>query len=542
MLKELVLIINLFVIVLLCEVFAANRTGTVSSTPDTSADCLLCQETVEALQIAWTNETVVDEILKNLDKRCNQKFSFKDAVKLKICKEIASVFVKIPPALFHEMSVMSWPIPEAVCATIFKCHVNCCDDDNSPEQVHLSTVSSDSSIVGVTWITLNSNSSVIEYGSSSNLNMSIKGFETTYKAAGWIGTIHRAIMTNLQPGLKYYYRVGDGITNWSETFTFSTFSEGQDLTFAILADMDYSADLTIQNIATLVADAKVHAVIHSGDISYADGYEPHWDLFFNKIQPIAAHVPYMASPGNHELFYNFSSFKHRFFFPSAVSSTVDTSIDSHMHAFNSEGVNGMYYSWNAGNTHFISANSETAIDTADFSESFLVWLEEDLKSVDRSQSPRVVMHVHRPMYCTISSACTTGGGDKLRGQVEDLINAYKVNLVISGHVHSYERTLPVYHNKAVGTGYNLPEAPVYVVQGASGCSVYGYSSSTSVALEEHALDALDCDWFGAKDLTSVGFGLLTISASQMKFQYFASRDEAFGGPLLMDEFTMIFND
>jgi hypothetical protein len=42
-------------------------------------------------------------------------------------------------------------------------------------------------------------------------------------------------------------------------------------------------------------------VIHSGDISYADGYEPHWDDFFNKIQPIAASVPYMVSPGNHEV-------------------------------------------------------------------------------------------------------------------------------------------------------------------------------------------------------------------------------------------------
>lgn len=25
--------------------------------------------------------------------------------------------------------------------------------------------------------------------------------------------------------------------------------------------------------------------------------QPHWDLFLNKIQPIAARVPYMVAPG-----------------------------------------------------------------------------------------------------------------------------------------------------------------------------------------------------------------------------------------------------
>lgn len=41
----------------------------------------------------------------------------------------------------------------------------------------------------------------------------------------------------------------------------------------------------------------------------------------------------------------------------------------------------MYYSWDAGHAHFISLNSETAIDTANFSDELLEWLSADLEKV-----------------------------------------------------------------------------------------------------------------------------------------------------------------
>ena len=44
--------------------------------------------------------------------------------------------------------------------------------------------------------------------------------------------------------------------------------------------------------------------------------------------------------------------------------------------------------------------SETAVDTARFSDSFLGWLEQDLQAVDRTQLPFVIAFFHRPMYCS----------------------------------------------------------------------------------------------------------------------------------------------
>ena len=35
--------------------------------------------------------------------------------------------------------------------------------------------------------------------------------------------------------------------------------------------------------------------------SYADGYQPLWDSFMRKMESIAGFVPYMTTPGNHEV-------------------------------------------------------------------------------------------------------------------------------------------------------------------------------------------------------------------------------------------------
>ena len=180
-----------------------------SPLPDLSTECLSCKAFVQGLDIAWSNATTVELILKELDLKCFQKYT--SVLEIKKCQAIANIFVQIPPALFKGMEDLAWPIPEATCATIFKCHVDCCGKYDPPEQIHLSLASNDRSIMGVTWVSLELNRSVVEYGLSEHfLSSTHDGTTSTYKSAGWVGTIHRAVMTDLKPGTTYYYRVGDG--------------------------------------------------------------------------------------------------------------------------------------------------------------------------------------------------------------------------------------------------------------------------------------------------------------------------------------------
>lgn len=64
-----------------------------------------------------------------------------------------------------------------------------------------------------------------------------------------------------------------------------------------------------------------------------------------QIEPIAAYVPYMTCPGNHEEAYNFSNYVNRFTMPSR-----DGGVDG--------GDNNHFYSVNVGPVHVVSFSTE----------------------------------------------------------------------------------------------------------------------------------------------------------------------------------------
>ena len=498
--------------------------------PDTSEQCVACESQVAQLQATWSNETTVAEILAELQNNC-KTYPF---MKQQVCDKLAEVFVQIPPALFEGMADLAWPIPEGLCATIRQCNVNCCAPDTPPEQVHLSLAAKDKTKMAVTWVTLNATATIVEYGLAPNaLSRSVEGTIDTYTASGWVGTIHRAMMTGLRPSTTYYYRVGDpaSAAPWSEVFSFTTLTPGQTVTYGVIADMDFgdASDATVSDLQKLVDAGTIQAIVHSGDISYADGYEPHWDAYFNKIQPIAARVPYMVTPGNHEFWFNFTSYKKRFSMPGLFEPTglpIDVSSGSG---------DNMYYSWDVEYAHFLAADSESPIDTAYFSEEQLTWMRKDLSLVDRAKTPWVIAHFHRPSYCSNDHACLQGergGADYVLAKTEEIFHKHHVDLVLMGHVHSYQRTYPVYNMTATAKDFNAPTAPVYVLQGASG-NREGNKGSYPPADEMP-------DWSAASH-TDVGYGLLTVTQDKLDWQFWKSSvltGDNVSGPVLLDQMTI----
>lgn len=130
--------------------------------PDTSEKCITCQSTVSELENTWTDPDSVEQILKDLEVQCREL----SIAKRQICNKLVEALVQIPPALFNGMDDLAWPVPLAPCALIQQCKVPCCAADSPPEQIHLSLGGSkDSSVMGVSWVTLNQSSSIVEFGS-----------------------------------------------------------------------------------------------------------------------------------------------------------------------------------------------------------------------------------------------------------------------------------------------------------------------------------------------------------------------------------------
>lgn len=91
------------------------------------------------------------------------------------------------------------------------------------------------------------------------------------------------------------------------------------------------------------------------------------------------------------------------------------------------------------------------------------WLKNDLASVNRTETPWVVVLGHRPFYVSTSGVCAN-----CTTAFEPLFYEYGVDLYFCGHSHIYERNAPVYKNVTDPAELNNPRATWYIVNGAAG--------------------------------------------------------------------------
>ena len=90
------------------------------------------------------------------------------------------------------------------------------------------------------------------------------------------------------------------------------------------------------------------------------------------------------------------------------------------------------------------------------------WLKKDLAAVDRSKTPWVIVAGHRPWYVS-SEKCWA-----CQDAFEPVFLKYGVDVALAGHVHVYERNMPIRNNHTDPAGLDNPTAPWYLVSGAAG--------------------------------------------------------------------------
>jgi len=200
-------------------------------------------------------------------------------------------------------------------------------------------------------------------------------------------------------------------------------------------------------------------VIHAGDISYAGTgsngeLEEVWDVWGNLIAPVASRTPYMVAIGNHEEYYNMTSFQHRFKMPG-----------------NESGGNGnLWYSLDHGNVHWVFVSTQHDYHRA--SPQYL-WLAGDLAAAqnNRAVTGWIVVVTHRPMYCSDTDELDQHRvGSPIQVELEPLFVKYGVDIYFCGHMHMYERIHPLINGTTVQTGnvYKSPNAPLHIVAGTAG--------------------------------------------------------------------------
>ena len=244
--------------------------------------------------------------------------------------------------------------------------------------------------------------------------------------------------------------------------------DGNETKVVMFADMDHSPEgmYTVNKLSNISQSdfGKISAFIHNGDMSYnlINAAGKNGDDYMNTIQKFTATMPYMVTAGNHENTRNFSNFNARFQMP------------------NYKETKNHYYSYNIGNMHFVSFNLDLTLKNPNLTQNMLKWLENDLEnaSLNRNKQPWIIAYTHRPFYCSYPNDSDCANNSKIFAEFEDLLIKYDVDLVIGGHVHFYERMLPIKKGAMGSFQHDVndksftkivnPKSPIYVLQGMAG--------------------------------------------------------------------------
>ncbi len=134
----------------------------------------------------------------------------------------------------------------------------------------------------------------------------------------------------------------------------------------------------------------------------------------------------------------------------------------------------LYYSYDINNAHFVAMNSEIPYRfDEEYKLKFQSWLSNDLKSSTKKWK---IVYLHRPLYCSMPNDYSCVSSSKyMRDILEEIIMENKVDIVLAGHVHAYERLYPIYDGKVDTESinndksiYNNPKYPVHLVCGSGG--------------------------------------------------------------------------
>jgi hypothetical protein len=300
---------------------------------------------------------------------------------------------------------------------------------------YLQTLTENSVIVK--WRTNVPVNSIVNYGlTSSNLNSN--------ETDAVITTEHEVTLTGLSPGTQYFYNIG---------YTGTTLAGGTDEYYVKTAPESNSTDLTriwvlgdagtANNNQRAVRNAYLNYVgaehtdmiLMLGDNAYNDGTDAQYQaaMFENMYEDIIRQTVTWSCPGNHDI-YSASSTSQSgpyydiFTFPKAAEAG---GLASGTEA---------YYSFDYGQIHVISLDSDDSPRNA--GGAMLTWLENDLAATLKEW---IVVIFHHPPY-TKGSHDSDDVGDSggrmrdMRENVLPILEDYGVDVVLSGHSHSYERS------------------------------------------------------------------------------------------------------
>ncbi len=283
------------------------------------------------------------------------------------------------------------------------------------------------------------------------------------------GTMHHLCISGLKPDELYFYQAvnisakGDTLRGPITRFTLPDYNQSA-ISFTVVGD-NQGHTKCWQRLTELMAEECPSFIIHCGDmVAYGPNKDDWTDEFFKQAGELFSRVPFYPAVGNHEM--NDEKYFRYFNLP----------------------YDDAFRTMKKGNLRiiFVDTNKEIL-------EGSVLYRRLEQTLANCNEQWKIVVH-HHPLFTSDmgsyrSSLGATGDkGDPNLFQLKKLYETYGVDLVLSGHVHGYERTFPIFKNHI-----DTHQGVVYIISAGGGGGfnpkpTYKEWFSQEIKMQDHFLN------------------------------------------------------
>ena len=296
----------------------------------------------------------------------------------------------------------------------------------------------------------------VEYKSSSHGKTLIQKERINDKFTdnGKTSFVHTVTLQNLQPGTEYEYRLGHGESR-SQWYKFTT-ANGNKYKALIFPDSQSADYKTWENVAMPAwkknQDAKFFMMM--GDLVDNGEHDYQWNEWFSRIEPMITRIPVAPTLGNHETY------------------TMDWKVRmplAYLHHFQLPGgvpqkYQNQFYSFDYGDVHFVVLNN-LMWEMNQFQPNMLAdqraWFRKDMEQTKKKWKV-VLMHRDIILYEFNRPGSHPERFDDEGVAFMPLFDRYGVDVVLTGHLHTYRNRGHIYNYRRDSRG------PLYLLTGVAG--------------------------------------------------------------------------
>ena len=255
---------------------------------------------------------------------------------------------------------------------------------------------------------------------------------TAVAAKPGVGNELEVELEDLLPGSTYEYQLATGRDVWSEPRRFTTApAPGGEYSVVFVADTGVAGRLDglttgTADVLTAIEAINPLFVLGGGDYAYADNDSRFADpaegidAWLEMMSPLISQRPFMPTYGNHEVL---------------LEQSLELWVDRL--ATPDDGFGGRSsYSFDVAGGHFVSLLAYEGV----LPQETLDWLTADLEAATARGVRTIVPYMHRNVY---GDGTVHGPSPTLGRQLAAVFDGYDIDVVLTAHDQSYERTFPL---------------------------------------------------------------------------------------------------